>query len=282
MTKRQPSRFISFMVKISFIRLSFLKDLLFNKYILCKLLFQTCIGMTNKLSIKKWAKDEQPREKLLQRSVSTLSLNELFAILLRSGSDGESALELARRIMADNNNDLNILARKGIKELTNTYKGIGLAKAATIIAAMEIGRRRQPDSRRIRSRIGCSRDAYQYIHPFMQDLEHEEFWVIYLSTGNYTKGCRCLSSGGMDGTVIDVRMLFRGALDMKASSILIAHNHPGGTLSPSIYDEIVTQKIFEGGTLLDIQLFDHLIIGDHDYYSFADEGRLNSSAKNKK
>lgn len=282
MTKRQPSRFISFMVKISFIRLSFLKDLLFNKYILCKLLFQTCIGMTNKLSIKKWAKDEQPREKLLQRSVSTLSLNELFAILLRSGSDGESALELARRIMADNNNDLNILARKGIKELTNTYKGIGLAKAATIIAAMEIGRRRQPDSRRIRSRIGCSRDAYQYIYPFMQDLEHEEFWVIYLSTGNYTKGCRCLSSGGMDGTVIDVRMLFRGALDMKASSILIAHNHPGGTLSPSIYDEIVTQKIFEGGTLLDIQLFDHLIIGDHDYYSFADEGRLKSSAKNKK
>lgn len=238
--------------------------------------------MAKKLSIKKWAKDEQPREKLLQRSVSALSLNELIAILLRSGSDGESALELARRIMADHNNDLNTLARKGVKELTNSYRGIGLAKAAAIVAAMEIGRRRKPDSSRTRSRIGCSQDAYRYISPFMQDLEHEEFWVIYLSHGNYTQGCKCLSSGGMDGTVIDVRMLFRGALDMKATSILIAHNHPGGTLYPSIYDEMITQKIYEGGALLDIQLFDHIIIGDNDYYSFADEGRMKPPGKNKK
>lgn len=238
--------------------------------------------MAKKLSIKKWAKDEQPREKLLQRSVSALSLNELIAILLRSGSDDESALELARRIMADNNNDLNTLARKGVKELTNSYRGIGLAKAAAIVAAMEIGRRRKPDSSRTRSRIGCSQDAYRYISPFMQDLEHEEFWVIYLSHGNYTQGCKCLSSGGMDGTVIDVRMLFRGALDMKATSILIAHNHPGGTLHPSIYDEMITQKIYEGGALLDIQLFDHIIIGDNDYYSFADEGRMKLPGKNKK
>lgn len=238
--------------------------------------------MDNNLSMKQWAKDERPREKLLQQGVSALSLNELIAILLRSGNAGESALELARRIMADNNNDLNLLARKDTKELTNRYKGIGLAKAAAIVAAMEIGRRRKPDARMPHTRINCSRDAYLYISPFIQDLEHEEFWVIYLSHSNFIKGCRRLSSGGMSSTIIDVRLLFSSVLDMKATSILIAHNHPSGSLSPSADDEMITRKIYEGGELLDIKLLDHIIIGGHSYYSFMDEGRMNGTGKCRK
>lgn len=224
--------------------------------------------------IKNWAEDERPREKLYLKGVHVLSQNELIAILLRSGVDGESALELARRIMADNNNDLNVLARKGMRELMNKYKGIGLAKASAIVAAMELSRRRLPEEGIPSSSITCSLDAYQYIRSFMADLEHEEFWVIYLTHANVVKGCERLSSGGMDGTIIDVRMLFRAALDMKATSILIAHNHPGGSLHPSVYDEMITRKIYEGGLLLDIKLYDHIIVGNHRYLSFADEGLM--------
>ncbi len=226
------------------------------------------------LPMKSWAKDEQPREKLLQRGVAALTLNELFAILLRSGAGGESALELARRILADNQNDLNQLARCEIRELMNRYKGVGMAKAASIIAAMEIGRRRKPVELKQKTTIRFSQDAYHYIRSFLADLEHEEFWVIYLTHGNRIKGCECLSSGGMDGTVIDVRMLFRKALDVKASNLIVAHNHPGGALHPSSYDELITRKIFEGGNLLDIKLYDHVIVGRDGYYSFADEGKL--------
>lgn len=231
------------------------------------------------LTIDKWAQDERPREKLLKKGATALSLNELFAILLRSGVGGETSLELARKITADNNNDLNLIAKRGVKELMNKYKGIGMAKATAIVAAMEIGRRRKAESGRKEPRITNSSDAYHYLHSFMTDLEHEEFWVIYLTNGNIVKGCECLSSGGMDGTVIDVRMLFRGALDMKATAILIAHNHPGGNLEPSIHDEMITRKIYEGGKLLDIQLNDHIIVGNYSYFSFSDKGLMNYSAQ---
>ncbi|MEG2790224.1 MAG: DNA repair protein RadC [Odoribacter sp.] len=227
------------------------------------------------LPMKSWAEDERPREKLLQKGVSILSLNELFAILLRSGVGGESAVELARRILADNNNDLNMLAKRGVRELMNKYKGVGVAKAASIVAAMEIGRRRKSGEIEMTMAICCSRDVYHYIRSFMIDLEHEEFWVIYLSHSNRVKGCECLSSGGMQSTVIDVRILFRNALDMKVPCIIIAHNHPGGTLTPSNDDKIITRKIAEGGALLDIKLYDHIIIGGDSYFSFADEGLLN-------
>lgn len=233
------------------------------------------------LPMKYWADDERPREKLLQKGVSALSMNELFAILLRSGVNGESALELARRILSDNNNDLNLLARRGVRELMNKYKGVGIAKSAAIVAAMEIGRRRRPEEMNMRSALRFSRDAYLYIRSFMVDLEHEEFWVVYLSHSNGVKGCECLSSGGMDATVIDVRMLFRNALDIKATYIIIAHNHPGGALQPSTYDEMITRKILEGGRLLDIKLYDHIIVGGDSYFSFADEGLLNVPEKKK-
>lgn len=227
------------------------------------------------LPMKSWAEDERPRERLMQKGVAVLSLNELFAILLRSGVDGESALDLARRILADNNNDLNELARRSVKELVNKYKGVGVAKAAAIVAAMEIGRRRKPENQDACPVVRFSKDAYHYIRPFIVDLDHEEFWVIYLTQSNRIKGCDCLSSGGIDATVVDVRMLFRNALEMKATNIIIAHNHPGGgRLTPSAHDESTTQKVFKAGKLLDIKLFDHIIVGSTGYYSFADEGRL--------
>lgn len=224
--------------------------------------------------MKSWAKDEQPREKLLQKGVASLSLNELIAILLRSGVGGESALDLARRILADSHNDLNELARCGVRELMKRYKGVGMAKAAAIVAAMEIGRRRPNADLSAQTVVRCSQDAYNYIKPFLADLEHEEFWAIYLTGGNRIRGCECLFSGGMSSTVIDVRILFRNALDMKASNLIVAHNHPGGVLKPSSYDEAITGKISEGGNLLDIRLFDHIIVGSGGYYSFADEGKL--------
>ena len=234
------------------------------------------------LPMKSWAEDERPREKLLQKGVTALSLNELFAILLRSGVGGESALDVARRILADNNTNLNELACRGVRELVNRYKGVGVAKAAAIVAAMEIGRRRKPMGQEQKSVIRFSKDAFLYIHSFIADLEHEEFWVIYLSHGNRIKGCECMSSGGMDGTVIDVRMLFRNALDIKATNIIIAHNHPGGSLTPSSYDEMITRKIYEGGNLLDIKLYDHIIVGGDSYYSFADEGLLKFLSRKQK
>ena len=233
----------------------------------------------NYIPISSWAEDDKPREKMLSKGVTALSTNELLAILIRSGSGGESALDLSRRILTDASNDLNMLARLSVSDFMNRYKGVGMAKAASIIAAMELGRRRALSTAREEPALTTSRDLYDYLQPLIGDLDHEEFWVIYLTHSNQVKGCECLSSGGMDGTVIDVRLLFRGALDMKATYIVIAHNHPGGSLVPSTYDELITRKIYEGGQLLDIKLYDHIIVGENAYYSFADEGKLNFSRK---
>ena len=233
----------------------------------------------NYIPISSWAEDDKPREKMLLKGVTALSTNELLAILIRSGSGGESALDLSRRILTDASNDLNTLARLSVSDFMNRYKGVGMAKAASIIAAMELGRRRALSTAREEPALTTSRDLYDYLQPLIGDLDHEEFWVIYLTHSNQVKGCECLSSGGMDGTVIDVRLLFRGALDMKATYIVIAHNHPGGSLVPSTYDELITRKIYEGGQLLDIKLYDHIIVGENAYYSFADEGKLNFSRK---
>lgn len=229
----------------------------------------------DRLPMRSWAEDEQPRERLQQQGAAALSLSELFAILLRSGVGGESALELSRRILSDCHNDLNELARKGVRELMNKYKGVGLAKAAAIVAAMEIGRRRKLEAPAACPKVTCSQDAYEYIKPFISDLDHEEFWVICLATSNRIKGCECVSSGGMDGTMVDVRVLFHLALNMKAANIVVAHNHPGGgKMQPSHQDDRVTTKIFEAGKMLDIRLLDHIIVGQDQYYSFADEGKL--------
>ncbi len=231
------------------------------------------------IPIKHWAKDERPREKLLKHGTPALSTNELFAILLRSGQEEESALDLARRILSDCNNDLNLLARMDTRDLMNRYKGIGIAKAASIIAAIEIGRRRKLETARISPMIKSSVDVYHYMAPLIADLDHEEFWAIYLNNSNYIKGSERLSIGGMSGTVVDLRILFRKALDMKANAIIIAHNHPSGSLTPSRHDKSITEKIREAGMLLDIILHDHLIIGSDSYFSFVDAGIMEGKKK---
>lgn len=231
------------------------------------------------ISIKDWAEDEKPREKLVKKGVGMLSTNELLAIILLSGRVGESALDLARRILSDCNNDLNLLARQSVKELKKKYKGVGIAKAAGIVVAMELGRRRAISAVDIGRSLCSSTEVYAYISPLLKDLDHEEFWVIYLNRSNRILGNEKLSSGGMTGTVIDIRILFRKALEMKACAIIIAHNHPSGSLIPSEYDKMVTAKIREAGKLLDIALHDHLVIGGDSYLSFVDENLMDRLKK---
>ena len=183
-------------------------------------------------------------------------------------------MDLARRILADCGNDLNRLARLSLDELSSRYKGMGLAKAAAVVAAMELGRRRALAEAGESPVLNTSLDIYNYLRPRMSDLDHEEFWVVLLSGGCRVKGCERLFSGGWDGTMIDVRMLFRRVLESRASAIVIAHNHPSGNLRPSPQDMALTKKVREAGKLLDINLLDHLIVCLGGYYSFADEGTL--------
>lgn len=227
------------------------------------------------IPMSSWAEDDKPREKLLQKGVSALSTNELLAILLRSGRVGESVLELSRRILADCGNELNKLARLSIHELVKKYNGIGVAKAAAIVVAMEMGRRRMQEEVVLASVISSSGQAYSYFAPLLKDLEHEEFWGLFLNRAGRILGCECLSSGGMSSTVIDVRLLFRKALEIKASALIVAHNHPSMSVAPSEHDRAITEKIRSSGELLDIVLYDHLIIAGDNYYSFVDEGILN-------
>lgn len=226
------------------------------------------------IPISSWAEDDRPREKMLTKGVASLSTNELFAILLRSGSGGESALDLARRILSDCNNDLNALARLSVTDFMGRYKGVGMAKAASIIAAIEIGRRRALAIAREEPVLNTSRDLFDYLHPLMGDLDHEEFWMITLTNACRIRSCERLFSGGIDGTTIDLRMLFRKALESKTSSIVVAHNHPSGNNQPSSQDIALTKRVKEAGKLLDIVLLDHIIVCPERYYSFADNGRL--------
>lgn len=226
------------------------------------------------IPISSWADDDKPREKLQQKGVSTLSNNELLAIILRSGSDGESALDLSRRILSDCGNDLNALAKLNSRELMNRYKGVGMAKATSIIAAVELGRRRGVEDEITPSYADSSKDIFSYISPYLRDLDHEELWAIFLNRVNHILGSEKMSAGGMSGTIMDVRLLFRKALDMKSHSIVVAHNHPCGSLEPSIYDKVMTEKIRHAGKVVDINLLDHVIVCEKSYYSFADNGLL--------
>ena len=224
--------------------------------------------------IREWAEDERPREKLQQKGCATLSVSELLAVLMRSGVRGESALTLARRIMSDCGNRLTELARLDAETMMRKYKGVGIAKAASLIAALELGKRRALEMALPLVAIRSSSEAFEYMAPLLLELEYEEFWAIFLNRGNRILGREKLFAGGMSGTVVDVRILFRRALEMKCSAMIIVHNHPGGTLCPSEHDKAVTARIREGGKLLDITLHDHIIVGGVSYFSFLDEGLL--------
>lgn len=225
------------------------------------------------LSIKAWAEADRPREKLLQKGRQQLSKAELLAILIGSGSAEESALHLAQRILKAVDENLHELGKCTIAELMQ-FKGIGAAKAVTIAAALELGRRRELSDVRNRPQVRSSRDGFNAIAPLLMDLPHEEFWMLLLNRANRVLSRVQVSSGGMAGTVVDARIVFRKALEGKACSVILAHNHPSGNLHPSQADIDLTKKLKSAGQLLDITVLDHLIISERGYYSFADEGQL--------
>jgi len=221
-------------------------------------------------SIKNWSDDDKPREKLVQKGKSVLSDAELVAILIGSGSRNESAVELSKRILASVNNNLNELGKLSIKQLMQ-FKGIGEAKAVTIAAALEMGRRRRAEGEQKITKITSSRDVFELLRPFMGELPHEEFWIVYLNNANKILHTAQLSKGGLTGTLVDVRIVMRQALELGAVGLILAHNHPSGTLRPSTEDKKVTEKLKLAAAALDIKVLDHLIITQKDYFSFADE-----------
>ena len=225
------------------------------------------------LKITDWAVEDRHREKLIQKGTSSLSDAELLAILISSGTKEKSAVDLGRELLGIVNNNLNSLGKLTIADLKK-LRGIGTARAVTIMAALELGRRRKlaevPDIPQIK----CSKDVADIFQPLLSDLLHEEFWILFLNRSNKVTNRMKLSQGGISGTVTDVRMVMKKAIECLASGIIVCHNHPSGNLNPSESDTRITQKIKEAGNLMDIQLLDHLIISDKDYYSFADNGLL--------
>lgn len=222
--------------------------------------------------INQWAEDDKPREKLMLKGKQALSDAELMAILIGSGSRNESAVDLSKRIIASVVN-LKALGKMTLKQLME-FKGIGEAKAVTILAAMELGRRRGSEEETELKKISSSKSAFDIIHPIIGDLIHEEFWVLYLNNSNKVIYKSQLSKGGITGTVVDVRLIFKTALEHNAVSMILCHNHPSGILQASDQDLKVTRKIKEAGMSLDISVLDHLIVTNYSYISFADEGIL--------
>lgn len=226
------------------------------------------------LSIKSWAEEDRPREKLLLKGKSTLSDAELIAILLRTGVVGSSALDIAKKILHKVNGDLNELGKLSVSELKKMEKGLGDTKSITIVAALELGRRRQSSEVREKPIIRTSRDLFDFIYPELADLKHEEFFVLYLNRRNQVLAFKNISSGGVSGTVADTKIILKHALELLASGIVAVHNHPSGNIQPSEADKKLTKNIKAAALLMDIALIDHLIIGDKSYLSFADEGLL--------
>ncbi len=227
----------------------------------------------HKLNIKAWAEEDRPREKLSNQGRRSLSDTELIAILIGSGSRNESAVELSKRILYSCQNDLNQLARFSVSDLSR-FKGIGEAKAISIIAAFELGRRRKETISPDRVQVSTSIDVYESILFRFKDLNHEEFWIIVLNRANKITSTHLVSKGGQAGTIADPKIIFNIALENHAASLILAHNHPSGNLKPSQADIELTQKLRSAGKLLDIPVLDHLIISDQGFLSFADEGIL--------
>ncbi len=229
-----------------------------------------------KIPIRQWSEDDRPREKMMLKGKGQLSKAELIAILIGSGNQDESAVELSKRILSSVDNNLAELSRLTINELTK-FKGIGPAKAISIVAALELGRRRRADDVMIdKNKITSSQDAYNLLYADLSDKYHEEFWILLLDRANKVIRKVNISEGGLAGTVADPKKIFQLALEQHASAIILAHNHPSNNLTPSQNDIDLTRKIVRGGHNLDISILDHLIIGNDKYYSFADEGAMPS------
>lgn len=227
----------------------------------------------NHLRISQWAEDDRPREKLLLKGRSALSDAELLAILLGTGTRDVSAVDLAKYILQQADQNLHCLARLSVNELMK-IKGVGKAKAVTIISALELGRRRKNSNQILRQRITSSVEALEVIKPDLMDLNHEEFWVIVLNRANYVLKKIQISRGGISGTVADPKLIFKSALEEGGSSIILIHNHPSGNLNPSQADITLTKSMKEAGKFMEIPVLDHIIVSDNAYFSLADEGLM--------
>lgn len=227
-----------------------------------------------RLTIREWAENDRPREKMLQKGVQSLSDAELLAILIGSGNRNETAVELSRRILHECGDNLNELAKLTIHDLCKRFKGIGEAKAITILAAMELGKRRKTTEALERKRITSSEHLFDLFEPQLSDLPHEEFWVALLNGANKVIDVKKLTQGGTRQTVVDLPMLLKMAIEKSAPSVAVAHNHPSGQNHPSHEDEMITKRIKTGCEAIGITLLDHIIIAQNKYYSFSDEGKI--------
>jgi DNA repair protein RadC len=225
------------------------------------------------VSIKNWSAEDRPREKLLHRGPRALSDTELIAILIGTGTREISAVELSRNILSQNSNNLAELGKASVQDLIK-IKGIGDAKAVSIVAALELGRRRKDSEPILRPKVSSSADAASLFFPILLDIPHEEFWVAFLNRSNILIELFQISQGGISGTVTDVRLILKKSLDLLASSLIICHNHPSGNLDPSNQDKEITNKIIQAAAFFDIQVLDHIIVAGQKYFSFADQGMI--------
>lgn len=219
------------------------------------------------------SEDDRPREKALSQGIRSLSDAELMAILLGSGLQGKSAIDLAREILAECDNDLSRLSQMPIREMVRRFDGVGPAKAVTIAAALQLGGRVKRADNPVK-KVRMSADAYNYIRPYLEHLDAEEFWIIILSRANVIRRAECISKGGSAATYVEPKMVMKRALDSMASSIILCHNHPSGNNKPSSQDDMLTKRLQQAGELLDIKVIDHIIVCPDCYYSYADNSRL--------
>ena len=229
--------------------------------------------MTEKKSIKDWAPDDQPREKMIAKGKSALSNAELLAILLRTGDIGTSAVELSRSILDSVGNDLIALSNLTLDDLMQ-HKGIGEAKAITIMAALELGKRRRAAEASLPTEVKDSKDSYERFLPYIEDMRQEHFMVLYLNQSNHALKVECISHGGTTTVIADPKIIFKNALNIGATCIVLCHNHPSGNPRPSDDDRQLTKKLIAAGKLLDINVIDHIVIGNERYYSFRDHGEM--------
>lgn len=231
------------------------------------------MNMTERLTITQWAEEDRPREKMMMHGASALSNAELLSILIGSGNAEESAVELMRKVLNDYHNNLNELGKASIDDLCR-YKGIGSAKAISILAASELGKRRKEEAVKERVTILSSKDVYDCFYPLMCDLPTEEFWVLMLNQASKIIDKVKISAGGLSATAVDVRCILREALLKRASAIVLCHNHPSGNIRPSKEDDLLTRHVAQASECMDIRLVDHIILTDGAFYSYADEGRI--------
>jgi len=226
-----------------------------------------------KLNIKSWAEEDRPREKLLAKGRSAVTDAELLAILIRTGTKEETALDVAKNILAMAGNDLNQLAKMSVNEIMK-IKGLGETKAITIVSALELGRRRKNETVEDLPKINSAKLVYDLMKPHLIDLEVEQFWILFLNRASRLIGKQFLSQGGASGTVVDPKVIFKAAIEKMANGLILVHNHPSGNLTPSEQDKQITKKLVDGAKLLEISVLDHLIFANTGYFSFAEEGQL--------